>query len=55
MLARWNENNPETPIRIDLAAVLRRARLARMTAAGRTLKATPKELRRAAVEVLEQD
>ena len=30
MLARWNENNPETPIRIDLAAVLRRARLARM-------------------------
>jgi hypothetical protein len=31
MLARWNENNPETPIRIDLAAVLRRARLARMT------------------------
>lgn len=41
MLARWNENNPDTPIRIDLAAVLRRARLARMTAAGRTLKATP--------------
>jgi hypothetical protein len=55
MLARWNENNPETPIRIDLAAVLRRARLARMSAAGRTLKATPKELRQAAVEVLEQD
>ena len=55
MLARWNENNPDTPIRIDLAAVLRRARLARMTAAGRTLKATPKELRQAAAEVLEQD
>lgn len=55
MLARWNENNPDTPIRIDLTAVLRRARLARMTAAGRTLKATPKELRQAAAEVLEQD
>lgn len=55
MLARWNENNPDTPIRIDLAAVLRRARLAMMTAAGRTLKATPKELRQAAAEVLEQD
>lgn len=54
MLVEWNAKNPGEPIRINLASVLQRARAMRMDAAGRTLKATPRELRQAASELLEQ-
>jgi len=45
VLAHWNENNPDDPIRVNMSGILRRAKEARATAADRAIKATPKELR----------
>ena len=48
VLARWNENNPDDQIRVNMAGILRRAKEARATASDRAIKAAPKELRETA-------
>ncbi|MFM7010967.1 MAG: PLxRFG domain-containing protein, partial [Betaproteobacteria bacterium] len=48
VLARWNENNPDDQIRVNMAGILRRAKEARATASDRAVKAAPKELRETA-------
>lgn len=45
MLAEWNEKNPDAPISISPAAVLRRVQQMRLTAAERMVKTAPQELR----------
>lgn len=54
MLRRWNADNPDSPIRIDITNVLRRAKLAKVTAEDRLLKSVPIEMRNAATVLLEQ-
>jgi hypothetical protein len=50
---QWNEDNPKTPIRIEMSQVLRRVRQMRMTKAERMAKTAPKEIREAARRELE--
>jgi len=45
-LQRWNEENPDLPIKITFAQVLRRARQASLTRDERFMKTAPPELRR---------
>lgn len=45
MLDEWNAKNPEAKIKIDRAAVLRRAKQMAMTAQERFVKTSPKEMR----------
>jgi len=45
-LQRWNEENPDLPIKITFAQVLRRARQASLTRDERFMKTVPPELRR---------
>lgn len=44
-LKSWNENNPETPIRIGMPQILQRVRKMRESRAERTIKTAPRELR----------
>jgi hypothetical protein len=44
-LARWNENNPDAPIRINFAQIRKRVQDMNMTKAERIAKTTPAELR----------
>lgn len=52
-LARWNRRNPETPIRINRAQILKRVRNIRATKAERVINASPRELRNLARRELE--
>lgn len=44
-LAKWNADNPDTPIKISMPQIVKRVRDMRATREQRIQKATPKELR----------
>ena len=52
-LAQWNENNPESPIRINMRQIFNRVANMRLTKAQRILKTTPKEIRATVKKELE--
>lgn len=53
-MAAWNENNPESPIRINLRQISQRVNNMKMDKTERIAKTAPKELRAALRERLEQ-
>lgn len=53
-LAQWNEDNPESPMRINLRQISERVKTMRMTKAERLAKTAPKELRAGIRERLER-
>ena len=44
-LQEWNRKNPESPIHINMAQILKRVRAMRMTKAERIAKTAPREIR----------
>ena len=53
ILRRWNEKNPETPIRANPVSIAHRVQAMRASSADRLVKATPKEMRGALSRELE--
>ena len=52
-LARWNEDNPESPIRIKMQQIITRAKKLREDRASRFITSVSPERRRAVAEALE--
>ena len=53
-LAKWNADNPESPIRIKFPQILQRVRAMNQTKAERIAKTAPKELKAQVREALNQ-
>jgi hypothetical protein len=53
-LARWNADNPDSPISIKFSQILQRVRSMNQTKAERIAKSAPKELRAQVREALSQ-
>jgi len=51
-LARWNENNPETPIRLNMTAITRRVMEMRRDRRERFIRSAPREIRGQLAEAL---